>query len=470
MRRRLILAATVVAALAATGEAPASAGDAAGSLRPSASSSSVLFGIGGSGTAISLTQIPVHIRGGLAVQFHGDQATGCAARGLCGFSGTVIWQPPSTATLEADTFREHGRNEYDVSLDFLGNLAPGGPPVQGGVTTADVRFAPNGAGGSPSTCTDAAVTGADIEMPVHLRAASLTLAAAEPSVLATRCAAPLQSDIANQLARRVVDVASLSHGQIGVSLASSSDFAVHGLAGTVTSTIQLRLGRPHTQRASTQGSSPKQPKVRTVQVEYSAHLNASVLIRTHGDPTSCAQLGSCGANGTFALRVHSRPGKLLLFAFAGARRPLRDELAALGLRKHGNPRGILIAGAFLVRGPTSYAVDVTQGAHTCKDTGPAGPGVFLLEGTGGSVSATFSQGPPVLHLRCPGPIISQDNGFASASVRIARLRHGGTIHLRTVRNLRDDGYTVRTSANVAMTLAPPKVKITTDALRSPNPG
>jgi hypothetical protein len=453
VRRRLILAATVVAVLAATGEAPASAADAAGS----------------SGTAISFTQIPVRMRGGLAVEFHGDQATGCAARGLCGFSGTVIWQPPSTATLETDTFRDHGRTEYDVSLAFLGNLRPGGPPLQGGVTTANVRFAPSGAGASPSTCTDAAVTGADIEMPVHLRAASLTLAAAEPSVLATRCAGPLQSDIANQLARRVVDVATLSHGQIGVSLASSSDFAVHGLAGTVTSTIQLSLGRADTQRASNGASSP-QAKVRTVQVEYRAQVNGSVLGRTHGDPTSCAPLGSCGANGTFALRVHSRPGKLLLFAFAGSRRPLRDELAALGLRKHGNPRGILIAGAFLVRGPTTYAVDVTQGANTCKDTGPTGPGLFLLEGTGGPVSATFSQGPPSLHLRCPGPMVSQGNGFASASVRLARLRHGGRIHLRTVRNLRDDGYTVRTSANVAVTLARPKVTITTDALRSPNPG
>ncbi|HET7049298.1 MAG TPA: hypothetical protein VFI54_13630 [Solirubrobacteraceae bacterium] len=251
---------------------------------------------------------------------------------------------------------------------------------------------------------------------------------------------------------------------------SSSDFAVHGLAGTVTSTIQLSLGRAHTQRASNGASSPNQAKVHTVQVEYRAQLNGSVMIRTHGDPSSCAPLGSCGANGTFALRVHSRPGKLLLFAFAGSRRPLRDELAALGLRKHGNPRGILIAGAFLVRGPTTYAVDVTQGANTCKDTGPTGPGLFLLDGAGGPVSATFSQGPPLLHLRCPGPMVSQDNGFASASVRLARLRHGGRIHLRTVRNLRDDGYTVRTSANVAVTLGRPKVTITTDALRSPNPG
>jgi hypothetical protein len=477
----------VVAALAVAVGAPASAGNVgvpalvddagalalargAGFIRTNASPSSPAFGAKNSG-ADSITQIPVRVRGGLVVQFHGDQATGCAARGLCGFSGRVIWQPPSTATLEADSFREDGRTEYDVSLELSGGGASGAPPGDGGVTTADVRFAPTGSAGSPSTCTDAASTGADIDMPVHLRVASLTLAAADPSLLATRCAGPLLSDIANQLARRVIDVAALSHGQTGVSLASSSDFAVHGLAGTVASTVELRLGRPHTLRVSTEGSSSKQPKVHAVVVEYPARLNGSVLIHTHGDPTSCAALGSCGADGTFALRVHSTPAKLQVFAFAGSRRPLRDELAALGLRKHGNPRGIVILGAFLVRGPATYAVDVTQGANTCKDTEPTGPGVFLLQSLEGPLSAAFSQGPPVLHLRCPGPMLSLNNGLASARmVRLAHVRHGGTIHLRTVHNLRDDGYTVRTSANVAVTLGHPKVKITIDALHAPNPG
>jgi hypothetical protein len=465
---RALASDAAVRALASDAGVRALAGD-AGSVHPSASSLQV--GGGNSGGAITITQIPVRVRGGLAVQFHGDQATGCAARGLCGFSGTVIWQPPSTATLEADTFREDGRTQYDVSLDFFDGITSGGPPGEGGVTTADVRFAPTGSAGSPATCTDAVDAGVAIDMPVHLRAASLTLAAADPSLLATRCAGPLQSDIANQLARRIVDVAALSHGQTGVSLASSSEFAVHGLAGTVTSTVELRLGRPHTRRVSTEGSSSKQPKIRTVEVAYPARLNGSVLIRTHGDPTSCAPLGSCGANGTFALHVHSSPGKLMVFAFARSRRPLRDELTALGLRKHGNPRGILILGAFLVRGPASYAVDVTQGANTCKDTGPTGPGIFLLQSIEGPLSAAFSQAPPVLHLRCPGPMISLSNGLASARmVRLAHLRHGGPIHLRTVHNLRDDGYTVRTSANVVVTLARPSVKISTDALHSPSPG
>ena len=469
MKRRLLIAPIIAAGFAVTGAATASAGDTS-FIRPSASPSTVLVGGSGSGTDISITEIPVRLRGALTVQFHGDQATGCAARGLCGFSGTVIWQPPPTATLEADTFRDHGQTEYDVSLQLLGNFDAAGPASEGGVTTADVRFVPNGSAGSASTCNDAAFTGSDIEMPVHLRAASLTLAVAEPSLLGTRCAGPLQSDIASQLASRVVDVASLSHGRTGVSLASSSDFAVHGLAGTVTSTVQLRLGRPETRRQSTGGSSSSQPKSRVVEIDYPARLTGSALIHTNGDPSSCTLLGSCGANGTFALQVHSTPGTLRIFAFTASRRPLRDQLAALGLGKRGNPRGILIIGALLVRGPATYDVDVTQGANTCRDSAPPGPGVLVVSGIGGPVTAGFSQGPPQLHLRCPGPMLSLDNGLASTRLRLASLRRGGTIHLKTVHELRDDGYTARTEANVTVTLSRPKVKITTDALRAPNPG
>jgi len=464
MTRRLMIATLIVTAFAAWDAAAASAG-VLGQLGPDASSSATL--VGASGTETAFTEIPVRVRGDLAVQFHGDQATGCATRGLCGFSGTVIWQPPPTGSIEVDTFRDHGRIAYDASLDLTGQDSLFGVPAAGGVTTADVRFAPNGSAGSSSVCTDAAATGTDIEMPVHLRAASLTLAVAEPSLLATHCAGPLQSDIAGTLARRIVDVASLSHGQVGVSLASSSDFAVHGLAGTVTSTVRLSLGRPQTQNLGDGGSSSA-PKERTVAVTYPARLDGSVLTRIHGDPSSCAALGSCGANGTFAMRVHSTPGTLLLGAVTRPRRPLRDALTALGLRKDGNPRGVFVLGFFIVRGQFSYSVDVTQGPSTCEDTGPVGPGVVILAPTRTRLSAQFQVSQPAPHLRCPGPTVPQ---LVLAAPRIDHLtRRGGRIHLRGGHKLNDDGYTGRTTSNLTLTIGRPKVKISTDALRAPNPG
>jgi hypothetical protein len=270
----------------------------------------------------------------------------------------------------------------------------------------------------------------------------------------------------------VVDVATLSNGRVGVSLASSSKFAGHGLAGTVTSTVQLSLGRPHTTRVGNGTSSPSLPKFRTVLVSYRAHLDGSVLTHIHGDPSSCGPLGSCGANGIFSLRVHSTPGTLMIAALIRARRPVRDALTAVGLRKDGNPRGIPVVGFFVARGGATYGVDVTQGTNTCRDTGPGGVGaVTLLVGPGGRVSSVFGPSQQTPHLRCPGPVFSEDNGVASGTARLGGLaRHGGTIHLATGANLNDDGYTGRTTSNLALTLSRPKVKITTDALRAFSPG
>jgi hypothetical protein len=446
MRFRLALATTVALGFAAWGAPAASA------------------------AKTSFTGIPVRVRGDLVVQFHGDPATGCAARGLCGFAGTIIWQPPPTGNLETDTFQSRGMTEYDVSLQFSGPPI-GGQPIQGGTTTADVRFAPSGSAGSPSVCTDAASTGTNIEMPVHLRAASLTLGAAAPSLLGTRCAGPLQSDIANMLPRRVVDVATLMSGRIGVSLVSSADFAVHGLAGTVSSTIRLSLGHPHTESLPGGSSSSREPRLRTVVLGYRAHLDGSVLTRVHGDPASCAPLGSCGASGTFSLSVHSTPGTLAIGAVTRARRPLRDALTALGLRKDGNPRGIDVIGIFFVDGRARYAVDVNQGAITCRDTGPGGLDTMFLGVTRGRLTAALDSTQQAPHLRCPGPTLVQSSGSASGTARMAPLaRHGGTIHLRTGVGFSDDGYAGRTLPDLTLTLSRPKLRIVNDALLSRPPG
>jgi hypothetical protein len=464
MRRRLAIATVVVAAFAAWGATAASAGDRAPLRSPNSSATTVGFA---ARTEASFTEIPVRVRGALVVQFHGDQSTGCAARGLCGFSGTIIWQPPSTGTVQADTFSFPGRTDYEVALQFSGGPLPGSANG-GAVTTATVRFAPNGSAGSSSVCTDAAGTGNDIEMPVNLRAASITLAAASPSLLGTRCGGPLQSDIASLLPRRIIDVATLSHGRAAVSLASSADFAVRGLAGTVTSTVQLSLGRPHTDHESGPGSQSKLPKFRTVAVTYRADLVGSVLTHIHGDPSSCAPLGSCGANGTFALQVRSRPATLVIGAVTRPSRPVRDALTALGLRKDGTPRGVLVLGFFDERGQPGYTVDLAQDGATCRDTGPGEPGSVTLSAGRGRLFAEFDASQLAPHLRCPGPTVSQT---VAGTVRIGSIaRHGGTIHFRTGTNVVDDGYLGRTVANLALTLSRPKVKITTNALRSGAPG
>ena len=250
------------------------------------------------------------LRGPWALRFLWDRDLAAAAdRNAARPTRSAITGRPNTTSRCSSwaTLTPPGRRVREASRPPTSALRPMGRPAQRRPATMPRSPAPT----SRCRC---------IYGPPHL-----TLAAAAPSLLGTRCAGPLQSDIASQLARRVVDVASLSHGRTGVSLASSSDFAVHGLAGTVTSTVQLRLGRPHTHREGTGGSSSTQPKSRLVEIDYPARLNGSALIHTHGDPSSCAALGSCGANGTFALQVHGTPGTLRIFAFtdvaAAASRP-----------------------------------------------------------------------------------------------------------------------------------------------------
>ena len=121
-----------------------------------------------------------------------------------------------------------------------------------------------------------------------------------------------------------------------------------------------------------------------------------------------------------------------------------------------------------MRGRPTYAVDVAQGQTTCRDTGPIGPGAVEVVVARGRVGAEFDAAQQAPHLRCPGPIVSQT---AFGTTRFGGLaRHGGIIHLRTANKVRDDGYTGRTMANLALTLSHPKLKITTDARSAPSAG
>jgi hypothetical protein len=99
----------------------------------------------------------------------------------------------------------------------------------------------------------------------------------------------------------------------------------------------------------------------------------------------------------------------------------------LGLRKDGNPRGILVFGFFSVRGQLTYSVNVRQGASTCTDSGPAGPDTLAIAPNRTRLAVEFDGMLPAPHLRCPGPNVSQ---VAIGAPPIGALtRRGGTIQL-----------------------------------------
>jgi hypothetical protein len=185
---------------------------------------------GSSGTVLSTQTIAVHLTGQLTVEFHGDAASGCASRGLCGYSGTVSWRPPPSATIEVSTSRIHGRLSYSLDLLPAGSTSFLG--FSGGVTTSDVQFSPL-APAVASSCLDASATGESLTLPVRDGHVAFTLAGASPSVLQTRCAGPLASDVIPELPVPTLPFAAVLRGRRTVALSAATTFASGGFAGTV---------------------------------------------------------------------------------------------------------------------------------------------------------------------------------------------------------------------------------------------
>ncbi len=431
---------------------------------PAGADSSTLFAVGPGTKEISFTQIPARIEGQLTVGFHGDRAAGCAARGLCGYSGTVIWQPPRSGSVEILTYRHKGKIEHQASLNLNGLNGPGPLPV-GGVATADVSSQPGAPNGSSSACTDATPTGASVELPVRGKAVVFALGRASPGLTQTRCAVPLTGDIAHALVARSLNLRALLRGNTRISLASSGGFAGGGFAGTVSSTVSLSFGRPTTQPTPSGHVHGRTIRVRTVDVRYRAVISGRVLANLRGDPRSCSLLGSCGADGSLELRPQAMHGVLDVTAFTRARRPLRDVLTALGLRTGGNPRGIATFGSAGLRGPGTFDASFTQGAVSCHDSVPAGPAAVVLQVEGGSVSATYTPSQGGMHTRCPGPRIDESTTLAAGSAPLRTLgRRTATIALGAGVTLVDDGYDGRTVSALRLTLVRTGIKTTVQEL------
>ncbi len=457
MRRPLATIAAALLAVCAAGATVLAA--------PAGADTSYLVAVGGGAKPISFTQVPARLEGQLTVQFHGDRAAGCAARGLCGYSGTVVWQPPRTGSLGIVTYREGGKIEHQASLDLTGFNGPAPFSPGGGVATADVTSQPAAPGASRPACTDAAPTAAILDLPLRGHAVLFAIARATPGLTSTRCAAPLGGDFAHALAPALLSLRRLLRGNIGISLASSGAFAGGGFAGSVSSTVRLSLGRPTTQPTSQSGSNGpvrgSTVRLRSVDVRYRATIAGRVLGTLRGDPRSCSLLGSCGADSSFELRPGAMRGVLDVTALTPARRPLRDVLTALGLRTGGNSRGISMFGSVSLSGPGTFAAGFTQGAVSCHDSVPLGPSVLPLQIAGGSVSATFVPSQDGLHTRCPGPLIDSSTALATGSAPLRVLgRRTATIALGAGAALLDDGYVGRTISDLRLTVTRTRIKTT----------
>src|SRR5437763_16659477 len=126
------------------------------------------------------------------------------------------------------------------------------------------------------------------------------------SLLSTRCAGPLDRDVIAAAPQATISLGRALRSQTTLDLSGTRSFAAGGFAGTVSSTIRLRLVRSSTRRLSGGGfpSNVRTRRIRIVAqpltiVGVAGRLTASV--RGTDDAVVCRQLDSCGLPGALSL-------------------------------------------------------------------------------------------------------------------------------------------------------------------------
>ena len=423
----------------------------------SASSASSQSGglIVGNGPGVSSTTIvDAKISGTIVVQFHGDPAAGCASRGLCAYSGVIVWRAVAAqfgSALVIQKSRRHGR------VSYAADLIEYGLPGAGADTSAVVRRALPG--GTSATCADASSQTRQVALDVNRAQVSMRLLGSGSPILSTRCAGPLDADVSRALPVSSLPVGAAIAGHRRIDLSGGGSFAAAGFAGTVRSTVAVSLGTAHTVGRGSGSPPPGQvPQIRVVTVpltltSVAGTIRASVLGALN--PDACLLLDSCGLAGTTSLRPRPPASQGELVAYGPARRPYLDYLAALGLSRRGNPRGIAVQGSVAWNRGGSIATDIRQSGE-CRDSGPLSTGVVALQPEGKVLDAYYGLGYSGFgRLRCPGPELGLGSGpnssLISGSVGIGTLADRRfSISLGAGSSLSDDGYTARVSGSLLL--------------------
>ena len=408
---------------------------------------------------LSETDLALCATGRLTVTFAGNPATGCAARGLCGYSGTETWQPQGVGDLSISTLEQRGRRHTTATMFFGGFQTPVLSAVQRAQAT-----------GTTTACSDQSqLPGVFYSLPVSGDRVTVGLAHPQTHLLGTRCAGPLDADIDGALRVRTIGLQQIRRGRDTIDLSSSGRFASHGLAGTVRSTIVLVLGRPH--RASRSGGSQPPPGAkasRAVTVGFRVTRvggSAIAAVRSSPVPAVCGPYDACGLHGVIDVAPGTfSGGSAALEASAPLHRPKRDLLAALGLTTHGDPSGIGVLGGGSASVHGGVTADLMQ-QGTCRDQVALRALELQLRKRADrfqvSLGPALSQAADPLRTRCPGPDLGS-HALTSASIPLSTLRqpmftiklHGGSFS--------NGPYRVTTRSTLSITLR--RTKVTTQIL------
>ncbi len=418
--------------------------------------SEVLFGFPAGATVLSETSMSAQVQGEVVVSFRGDAAAGCATYGLCSYAGTVVVRPQG-AQLTVVTFRQHGRIGHAAALLL-------GTGESGYTTSARVqRAAPGGQGG---TCADAHAStfGPSIPTLAHGRSITIRLMGRGGSLLQTRCAGPLDGDLAAVSPAVTLPVARALRGRTALDLSGTRTFATHGFAGTISSTLVLHLGRP--QRQPSGASFPPGIKTHRMRI-VTEHLRLigvtgqlGVAIRGTDDPIVCQLLDSCGLTGTLRLGPLGGGMSAQVIAQGPASRPYRDFLTVL---KGGHERGI--SALLLVNVLGGVAETTTQAGATCTDTSGTG-GIAALTGALPALRTGFGAFAGPWRTRCPGPLLGDRSAGVRASLAVGALAHRQfTLRLRATGSLSDDGYVMSAEGDLSVLLR--RGRITQQVITAP---
>ncbi len=380
------------------------------------------------------------VSGEVRIVFHGDPAAGCAARGLCEYSGTAIWKPGPSVSATFFLIRQ-GHALQSSGFTFFNEDIAG---LEGEIVHRSVP------GAAAAECADASAPEDLLSVTGH--GTSVTLA---PDVtVAGRCAGPLAGDLSPAVPRVTLATRTLRRRRIRLDLSGTRTFAAHGLSGTVNSTI-IVTGRKL--RSNTQSSTPSPGTHRIRIVSESLTIvrgsgSMSALIAGAQDMNVCSLLDSCGARGEITWKIAPSHIKGDIWASGPASLPLKAYRVALGLLPGRPDRHIFVLGDLGWSDHQTLHESLTQAGAVCNDSAPVAGGSVQLAVAGGALHASYAADTDG-RTRCPGPVLdaSLDPQLAG-TIALSRVRRQFLVHLGGGSSVADDGYTARQSGSLTLTL------------------
>jgi hypothetical protein len=417
-------------------------------------------------------QAGVRVSGQVIVSFHSDRAAGCEAAFRCDVrSGTIRWTPRTRGQLSL--LGQPGRRLTGY-LSLFGEAE----------TTVDtLAVVERSASDGSHVCADARVSSyfaaplASVGrrgLRFGLRSRPGVFGPLTATNLVTSCGGPLPADALRGLPTRAVSLRALRAAPSRIDLSGSVPFSSGGFAGTVESTVLVRLQkarvrRPRLRPRRVTPRRSSRPPIRQIAVEYRlARMTGSVPVEVAGNPRACLPLDACGLAGT--LTVTPGPARAEAYVVAYGRLPRAVLRRAVGLAPGPPPRKVGVYGYLAWdRARGTMTADLQRdGIPACRDSTRIRNGFIALGVRGRRVTARLGYGAEelggagALVTRCPGPMFS-DLG-RSTRLAIGRIprsalgRRRVELHLDQGATALTPGYTLRSRPNLTVVLEREKVE------------